>query len=231
MPDFIAPDRANVLALLPAHNEQAAIVEVLAGVLRHVDKALVVDDGSDDATAQLASGVAGVEVVTLARSGKGGALRAGFRRAEEAGFAWVLTLDSDGQHDPDEIPSLLAEAVSGRFQMVVGSRREDLTGMPWLRKATNVFMSWLVSRFAGQPIPDSQSGYRLIATALLREVPLTTSNFETESELLVGASRRGYAIGSVPVRTIYRQGGQSHIRKGVDTWRFIKLCLRKPWNG
>ena len=102
--------------------------------------------------------------------------------------------------------------------------------MPWLRRATNRFMSSLLSRFARQPIADSQSGHRLaVVTHVLREVPLTTNHFETESELIVAAARRGFRIGSVPVRTIYRTGGKSHIRKVPDTWRFLKLCVRKPW--
>jgi hypothetical protein len=90
---------------------------------------------------------------------------------------------------------------------VVGSRCADLAVMPWLRRATNRTMSWWLSRLARQEIPDTQNGFRLIATAVLREIPLTTCHFETESELLVAASRRGFRIGSVPIRTIYRKGG------------------------
>lgn len=224
------PTRENVLALLPAHNEQATVREVLEGVLRHVDRALVVDDGSDDATGSEASALDSVEVLRIERTGKGGALRAGFSRAVDAGFAWVLTLDSDGQHDPDEIPDFLGAARGGEPPMVVGSRRGDLAAMPWLRRATNVFMSWFLSRCARQQVPDTQNGYRLISTQILREIPLTTCHFETESELIVAASRRGYRIASVPVRTIYRRGGQSHIRKVPDTWRFLKLCTSRPWN-
>jgi glycosyltransferase involved in cell wall biosynthesis len=174
----------------------------------------------------------GVEVIRIPRSGKGAALRVGFRHAVEAGFDWVLTMDSDGQHDPLEIPRFFAAARDGATSVpavIVGSRRGDLAAMPWLRRATNVFMSWLISRCARQRIPDSQNGFRLISTRLLREVPLTTSNFETESELLVGAARRGFLIGSVPVSTIYRKGGQSHIRKVPDTLRFLRLLARRPW--
>jgi glycosyltransferase involved in cell wall biosynthesis len=223
------PSRANVLALLPAHNEQATVKAVLEGVLRHVERALVVDDGSEDATGEEAARLPRVEVLRIPRSGKGGALRAGFGRALERGYAWVLTLDSDGQHDPGEIPRFLGAAREGAPPLVVGSRRGDLADMPWLRRATNLLMSWLVSRLARQEIPDSQNGFRLISTQVLREVPLTTSHFETESELLLGASRRGFRVGSVPVRTIYRAGGRSHIRKVPDTWRFLRLCVRRPW--
>jgi glycosyltransferase involved in cell wall biosynthesis len=224
------PTRGNVLALLPAHNEAETVRSVLEGVLNHVDQALVVDDGSDDRTGEEAARVGRTDVLRIPRTGKGGALRAGFQHAVETGYDWVLTLDSDGQHDPDEIPAFLAAAHVERVPMVVGSRRGDLGEMPWLRRATNLFMSWWLSRLARQEIPDSQNGYRLIATAVLREIPLTTCHFETESELLVKASRRGYRIGSVPIRTIYRKGGQSHIRKVPDTWRFLWLCARRPWS-
>jgi glycosyltransferase involved in cell wall biosynthesis len=224
------PTRGNVLALLPAHNEQATVREVLEGVLHHVDQALVVDDGSDDRTSEEAARVGRTDVLRIPRTGKGGALRAGFKRAVENGYDWVLTLDSDGQHDPGEIPAFLAAAHVESVPMVVGSRCGDLAEMPWLRRATNLFMSWWLSRLARQAIPDSQNGYRLIATAVLREIPLTTCHFETESELLVAAARRGYRIGSVPIRTIYRKGGVSHIRKVPDTWRFLWLCARRPWS-
>jgi glycosyltransferase involved in cell wall biosynthesis len=225
-----APTRGNVLALLPAHNEQATVREVLEGVLRHVDRALVVDDGSDDDTGAQAARVDGTEVLRIPRTGKGGALRAGFARAVAAGFDWVMTIDSDGQHDPDEVPSFLAVAHAEGVPFVVGSRCADLAVMPWLRRATNRTMSWWLSRLARQEIPDTQNGFRLIATAVLREIPLTTCHFETESELLVAASRRGFRIGSVPIRTIYRKGGASHIRKVPDTWRFLQLCARRPWS-
>ena len=224
-----APCRANVLALLPARDESANLGQVLAGVLRQVEQVLVVDDGSGDDTARIAASVPGVAVVRIPQSGKGAALRVGFRHAVDEGFDWVLTLDSDGQHDPDEIPRFFEAARHGAPPVIVGSRRGALEGMPLLRRATNVFMSWLVSRYARQRIPDSQNGFRLISTRLLREVPLTTSNFETESELLVNAGRRGFEIGSVPVSTIYRKGGKSHIRKVPDTLRFLRLCARKPW--
>jgi len=224
-----APSRGNVLALLPAHNEAQTVRSVLDEVLRHVDRALVVDDGSEDSTGREAAGDPRVEVLRIPRSGKGGALRAGFLRAVEQGFAWVLTLDSDGQHDPGEIPRFLLAARGGAPPLVVGSRRGDLAAMPWLRRATNVFMSWLVSRLAAQSIPDSQNGFRLISSEVLRAVPLSTSHFETESELLLGAARNGFRIDSVPVSTIYRKGGRSHIRKVPDTWRFLKLCVRRPW--
>jgi len=224
------PTRGNVLALLPAHNEQATVREVLEGVLRHVERALVIDDGSDDRTGEEARRVAQVDVLRIPRTGKGGALRAGFERAVAEGYDWVLTLDSDGQHDPGEIPAFLDIARTERVPLVVGSRVADLADMPWLRRATNLFMSWWLSRLARQEIPDSQNGYRLIATSVLREIPLTTCHFETESELLVAAARRGCRIGSVPVRTIYRKGGASHIRKVPDTWRFLALCARRPWS-
>lgn len=224
------PTRGNVLALLPAHNEQATVREVLEGVLNHVDQALVVDDGSDDRTGEEAASVRRTDVLRIPRTGKGGALRAGFQRAVDDGYDWVLTLDSDGQHDPGEIPAFLAAAHDERVPMVVGSRCGDLETMPWLRRATNLVMSWWLSRLAHQAIPDTQNGFRLISTSVLREIPLTTCHFETESELLVAASRRGYRIGSVPIRTIYRKGGQSHIRKVPDTWRFLWLCARRPWS-
>ena len=108
--------------------------------------------------------------------------------------------------------------------------------MPWLRKRTNEFMSWIVGLLASQRIPDSQSGYRLFDAAVLRSVHLETSRYDMESEILIKAGRLGYPVASVPITTVYHDEVSS-INPFVDTLRFFRLLwqsrrwVRDPGQG
>jgi glycosyltransferase involved in cell wall biosynthesis len=183
---------------------------------------LVVDDGSSDGTADVARGAGAEVLVHEVNKGKGGALATGNRWAVAQGLEWVYTMDADGQHLPTEMPSFLAAAAAGPYDVVVGNRMDATRDMPWIRKKTNEFTSWVVSRLAGVRIPDSQNGYRLFRVACLEGLELRTTRYDTESEVLVRLARRGYRIGSVPVSTIYGDE-KSSINPFVDTGRFFRL--------
>jgi glycosyltransferase involved in cell wall biosynthesis len=218
----------STLAVIPARDAQSTIGAVVEGLKRAVpDLAIVVvDDGSVDATSARAR-EAGADVIRHeVNGGKGAALQTGFDEALRRGVARVLTLDADGQHDPACAPGLLRAL--DRSDVVIGSRDRDRTGMPWLRKATNSFMTWVVSRLAGKPIEDSQSGFRAIRAEVLGAVRPRSSRFDFESEFLIEAGRRGFTIGALPVPTLYNAPG-SHIDPLRDTVRFIQLVLRH-WN-
>ena len=224
----------KVLALIPAFNEQNSIAQVVRGVSHYIPDVLVVDDGSTDLTgAEGAS--AGARVVRFREnSGKGVALKMGFAVAEEMGFSHVLTIDADGQHDPAEIPQFLEKAKETGAAVILGCRMEDVSSMPKLRRLTNRFSSWLVSRFAGQRIHDSQSGYRLISMEFARDIELKSERYDAESEILITSARRGFPIAEVKIRTIYGSE-KSKIRAVVDTLRFFRAvfltALRVPWKG
>jgi glycosyltransferase involved in cell wall biosynthesis len=210
--------------ILPSYNAAAHLAAVIDDI-RRCDpslRILVVDDGSTDATGDVAR-AAGVEVAVHAPNrGKGAALATGFAWALAEGLEWVYTMDADGQHPPAEMRLLRAEADRGGWDVVVGNRMDDAPNMPWLRKRTNAFTSWVVSRMAGTRIPDSQNGYRLFRVACLRGLQLRTTRYDTESEILVRLARRGCRIGAAPVSTIY--GTQkSSIRPFLDTYRFFRL--------
>ena len=157
--------------------------------------------------------------------GKGAALMTGFRHALDAGWDWAFTLDADGQHLPSEMQSFLDRALSDNLDIVVGTRMDATADMPWIRKATNVFTSRVVSRLAGCEIPDSQNGYRLFRVAVLDGLEVTTSNYDFESEVLVRLARRGARIGSAPTATVYGEETSS-IRPLRDTVRFFRLVRR-----
>jgi len=208
-------------AVIPCFNEAAHIDTVIAGVQRHLPKVIVVDDGSTDATPDKAT-AAGAEVVRFNQnSGKGSALRAGWQRARELGFTWVLMLDGDGQHAPDDIPKIFACAEKSNVMLVVGNRMKDCRPMPWLRRQVNRWMSRRLSRLTGELLPDSQCGFRLARLETLLRLSLHVNRFEIESEMLVAFLAAGQKIGFAPVQTIYKTGA-SKIHPIADTLRWLR---------
>lgn len=223
-------DRASIettAVIIPAYNAASHLETVVDAVARVVprERIIIVDDGSGDETASVASGLGAILIRHEQNRGKGAALATAFARALELGFPFVVTLDADGQHNPLEIPSfLLAQRESGA-DIVVGNRMADTGKMPWLRRTTNRLTSWVLSLRTGQRIPDSQNGYRLHRTEIFRRMRLVTTRYDTESEILIKAARNGAKIGSVPVETIY-EGAKSSINPLVDSFRFLRMVIR-----
>lgn len=218
----------RIAAVVPAYDAAKHIEGVLRGLLALLppENVIVVDDGSRDGTADVARR-AGVRVIAHpANRGKGAALRTGFDAATAMpGIDAVVMLDADGQHDPAEIPGFVDEFSKGRAELVVGNRMGTPGAMPPLRMFTNRLTSGIISLLARSRVPDSQNGYRLAGTALLRRIRLETNRYEIESELIVKASRAGARIASVPVRSIYGSE-RSAIHPLRDTIRFISLVFR-----
>lgn len=218
-------DRTKIAVLTPLYNE----AEVLANFLDRLKKQglplLVVDDGSTDGSLAIAR-EKGVEVLSLrVNQGKGNALRLGFRRLCNRGFEWVVILDSDGQHFPEEIPHFITMAETGEFGLLNGNRFSRPNGMPLLRLVTNHVMSLITSLLAGQRIWDSQCGFKMLSAKLLRASQLRSQYFEIEAELLLEAARKGSKIGYVPITSSY--GAEtSHIRPLKDTIRFLQFIFR-----
>jgi len=190
-----------------------------------INDVVVVDDGSKDDTAQLAKDAGAIVLKHEINRGKGAALKTGFNYAVENGYDAVVTMDSDGQHDPEDIPRFLNALNSFKSGIIIGSRMNDITTMPAIRKCTNKLTSYVNSTFAHQRIDDSQSGFRLITTDVFRTIKLETDRFETESEILIKASKAGFKIISVPIKTIYGEE-KSKIRPVKDTYTFIRLFFR-----
>lgn len=216
----------TVGAILPALNAARFLPDVIRDIQRHQPGLciLVVDDGSTDGTADTARAAGAEVIVHEVNKGKGEALKTGYRWAGEQGIDWVFTMDSDGQHLPSEMQGFLDAAVAQQCDVVVGTRMAEVRDMPWIRLKTNQFTSWVISRLAGQHIPDSQNGYRLYRAACLRGVKLRTKRYDSESEILVRLARRGHLIGSAPITTVYGDE-ESSINPFVDTGRFFRLVF------
>ncbi len=219
----------RTLVVIPCKNLEDEVGDVVRGVLGlnlGLD-VVVVDDGSTDATSEAASRAGAVVLAHDVNLGKGAALRTGFEYAVENDYDAVVTMDGDGQHDPGAIPDFLDALENSGADIVIGTRMHAVGDMPGLRVWTNRTTSRVVSALSRQNIPDSQSGYRLIRVRVLRDIAgaLVTTRYDTESELLIRAARRGYRISSVAIESIYT-GTVSHINPFIDTLRFIRLVVR-----
>ncbi|MBD3180795.1 glycosyltransferase [Candidatus Poribacteria bacterium] len=216
----------KVCILIPAYNEAKAIGRVVSGVRRILDSVLVVDDGSGDNTADIARKAGATVIVHEINKGKGAALQTGFDYILTNNYDAVITMDSDGQHDPEDLPGFLkAFEDNPKIGVIIGSRMGDISGMPAVRKCTNKLTSFVGSLLVHQKIEDSQSGFRLVNSDILRSVNLETTGYEMESEILIKASKAGFRIISVPIKTIY--GDEvSKIKPVRDTLRFFRLFFR-----
>ena len=211
-------------AIIPAYNEAAAIAAVVEGVRGLVATTFVIDDGSTDATAELAR-AAGAEVIEQPENlGKGAAIRSGLAHVLAADFTHVLLLDGDMQHLPHEASRLIEAAASTGADAVLGERQFRRDEMPASRYHTNRIGSWALSSFVGVPIRDTQCGFRVFAVQVLRDLPLKARSYDIETEMLIKVRRRGGRIIGVPVTAVYGEQ-RSKLRPIRDTTRTCFLAV------
>lgn len=216
--------------VIPTFNESRTIADLIKKIRQQDLPAVVVDDGSGDNTAQIAADSGATVLRNPDNLGKGASLIRGFDYALGKDFDAIITMDGDGQHLAEEIPFFLRLAKYSDTGIFVGNRMSKPKSMPWIRLATNKFMSWLLSKIIGQKISDTQCGFRLIKKEALKNITLASAKFEIESEMLVKAARKGFKIESVPIKTVYGEE-KSQINPIVDTLRFIKFIVRELWTG
>jgi glycosyltransferase involved in cell wall biosynthesis len=236
--DPLAQIRSQTAAIIPAYQDEKHIGDIVRRTRERLDQVLVVDDGSSDQTAQRAR-EAGAEVIAHDENrGKGEAIKTGLAywlgaantSPPTAGgldreVTWVSLLDSDGQHLPEEIDRFLAAAGATQPTFLIGNRMNNLTGMPFIRRVVNRYMSRQISRLCGQEIPDTQCGFRMLNRQLVPELLGGGDRFDYDTEVLIIASRKGYRIESVPITTVYTDQ-VSKIRPVRDAIRFLKLMWR-----
>ncbi len=221
----VAGPPPTTAAVIPAYNEQKHIAGVVQRTRQQLDHVLVVDDGSADQTAARAR-EAGAEVIVHPKNrGKGESIKTGLRHWFDRQFSWIVILDADGQHRPEEIQRLIQAAASSDALILLGNRMEDVSAMPLVRRLVNRYMSSRISRFCGQPIPDTQCGFRMVHRQIVPELLGGANRFDYETEMLIVASRKGFRIKSVPITTVYSDEVSS-IHPVRDTIRFFQLMRR-----
>jgi glycosyltransferase involved in cell wall biosynthesis len=219
-------DRSRIAAVIPAYQEEKHVSEVARRARAQLQNVLVVDDGSTDATSDRARS-AGVDVVVHPQNrGKGESIKTGLHYWFQRGSEYVVLLDADGQHLPEEISRFVEAAASdNEAKIFIGSRMNDTSTMPFVRRIVNRYMSRKICRVCGQQIPDTQCGFRMLHRDIIPEVLSGTSRFEYETEMLIIASRKGHRVASVPITTVYSDEVSS-INPVRDTLRFFKLMRR-----
>ena len=228
--------RSQTAAVIPAYQDEKHIGDVVRRTRERLDHVLVVDDGSTDKTAQRAREAGAHVIVHDQNRGKGEAIKTGLSywlgaanassSEQDRQITWVVLLDSDGQHLPEEIDRFLLAAASVSEPMFfIGNRMEDVARMPLARRIVNRYMSAQISRVCGQRIPDTQCGYRMLHRELIPDMLGGGHRFDYETEALIIASRKGYKIESVPITTVYTDQ-ISKIHPGRDSLRFLKMMRR-----
>ena len=205
--------------IVPALNAAPTLPKVIAGLRASVPEAFIigVDDGSSDDTRAIMQSSCDHTIVHEVNQGKGAALKTAFAEVIARGFAATLTIDSDGQHDP-AFARPIAEALD-KYDIVVGSRQRA-GKMPLRRRFSNAVSTRAISACAGCHIPDGQSGYRAIRSAVLRKVNPPGVRYEYETAFLIQAARAGFRLGAVDIPTIY--GAPSYFREFEDAVRIIR---------
>lgn len=212
----------EIIALIPTYNEARYVADVVRRTLVHVP-VVVIDDGSTDGSSAAAAMAGAKVLVHTTNQGKGQALNTGFDYALQRGVAAVITLDADGQHDPDEIPNFIAAFRADQGDVIIGQR--SFAQMPVKNQFGNRTGSFLLSLAMGRSIPDNQSGYRLLGRKVLAQVRPSSARFEAEVEILLRAQMAGFRLAWIPIKTIYNDK-KSHFRTAHDSALFLKMVWR-----
>ena len=199
----------NVVAIIPAYNEEKALADVIGKTLGHVDEVIVVDDGSSDKTSEVAIEAGARVIKHSVNLGKGEALKSGFKAIGDDSI--IITIDGDGQHNPSEIPDLVRPIIEDGADLVNGSRYmngpEENT--PAYRRVGQKVLDIATNISAGTKVTDSQSGFRAFSPQSKNVFRFKDTGFGIESEMLVDAAEAGLKIVEVPITVRYDLDGST----------------------
>lgn len=211
---------------MPTYNNDGTLRDVVERVLKFCNDVIVVNDGCTDTSDEiLASFGEKITVVDYGRNrGKGYALKKGFEKAIELGFDFVITLDSDGQHYPEDIPLFINVLEQHPYALIIGSRNLNEENMPGKNTFANKFSNFWFNIQTGVNLPDTQTGYRLYPLKNLPNLNLLTSRYEAELELLVGAAWRGVDLIPIKINVFYPKAEErvTHFR---PFWDFLRISM------
>lgn len=218
----------NVCVIIPTYNNDKTLTRVIEGVLIYTDQIIVVNDGSTDDTIRILEKYPDlIQIHFSENKGKGSALRAGFKKAFEQDFDYAITIDSDGQHYPDDIPVFLSELEKNQNVLLIGSRNMSHESVPKNSSFGNKFSNFWYWIETGIKLVDTQSGFRLYPLNTLSKITFYTTKFEFEIESIVKIAWRGVDVKNVPIKVLYdAEERVSHFRPIID---FTRISILNTW--
>lgn len=216
----------KICVLIPTYNNAQTLPEVLRDVSLYTKQIILVNDGSTDHTLSVVKDFAHVNLVSYAENrGKGFALRTGFKHAVASGYDYVITIDSDGQHDADDLGKFVEHLQDHPGAIIIGARNMDQASVPGKSSFGNKFSNFWFWVTTGIKRNDTQSGYRLYPVKALADVEFYTNKFEFEIEVLVRAAWAGIDVLEVPVKVYYPEKEKriTHFRPFLDFTRITIL--------
>lgn len=216
----------NCCIIIPTYNNQQTLGEVIHEALLYSSAVIVVNDGSTDDTIAILREIPRVHVISYSPNrGKGIALRKGIAYAQENGYRYAITMDSDGQHFAKDIPAFIYQIEKFPDALLIGARNLNQENMPKKNTFGNKFSNFWVLVTTGLTLPDTQSGYRLYPLDKMKSMRFLSSRYEFEVEVLVKSAWRGVTVKPVPVHVFYAEEGKrvSHFRPGKDFTRISIL--------
>lgn len=229
------------VVLMPTYNNAGTIAQVISDVKEFATDVIVVNDGSTDNTASILSSIEGIKVIDYPNNkGKGYALKFGLRKAYEWGYRYAITIDSDGQHYADDIPTFIETIEQKPDSLLIGARNLTAENMPSKNTFANRFSNFWYKVETGQTLTDTQSGYRLYPLTKLQNIHFITRRYEFEVEIIVRAAWRGVNVENIPIKVYYPPVEErvSHFRPLQDFTRIsilntvlvlYALLLYYPW--
>ena len=199
-----------IVACIPAYNEERTIARIVLKAQKHVDRVIVCDDGSSDMTAQIAESLGATVVRHPENMGKGATLRSLFDVSLKAGAKVMVTLDGDGQHDPDEIPAVIRPVLEGAAEISIGTRFSGENHIPFHRKVGDKFLDFLTNMGAPRKVQDTQSGFRAYSRRAIKEIEIRENGMGADSGILLDARKKKLSISTSPISVSYGAGTSTH---------------------
>lgn len=216
--------------IIPTYNNYKTLQKVIEGVLVHTEYVIVVNDGSTDSTSEILLQFPQIQHIQLSKNrGKGNALRQGFKHADSLGYQYAITIDSDGQHFPEDIPSFIEvlENEANKEVLLIGSRNMAQLGVPKKSSFGNKFSNFWFWVETGTRLQDTQSGFRLYPLLAMKNLKFYTTKFEFEIEAIVKAAWNDIEVRNIPIQVHYEMENRvSHFRPFKD---FTRISILNTW--